>query len=137
MAGTRRVAARDKDIGQRVRVRRLEKGLSQTELAMRIGVSFQQVQKYENGRNRISASRLQRIAELLDVPITFFFEVAQTTSGDEPLAYLQKEGSLKLECRVSVVCPYYYHEGLGSTEPPTKPETILTGPGKKEKRAQE
>jgi transcriptional regulator with XRE-family HTH domain len=96
MAGPRRIAAHDKNIGQRVRVRRLEKGLSQTELGSRIGVTFQQVQKYENGTNRISAYRLQRIAELLNVPIAFFFDSVQTPSGDEPLAYLQKEGSLKL-----------------------------------------
>jgi transcriptional regulator with XRE-family HTH domain len=95
MAG-KRVAVRDKEIGLRVRALRLEKGLSQTQLATRIGVTFQQVQKYENGVNRISASRLQRIAELLDVPIPFFFEVAQTPSGDDPLAYLRNEGAVKL-----------------------------------------
>jgi transcriptional regulator with XRE-family HTH domain len=96
MVGPRRITAHDQNIGRRVRVRRLEKGLSQTELGNRIGVTFQQVQKYESGANRISAFRLQRIAELLNVPIAFFFESARTASGDEPLAYLQKEGSLRL-----------------------------------------
>src|SRR5262249_53727681 len=81
---------------KRVRVRRLEKGLSQTQLATKIGVTFQQVQKYENGVNRISASRLQRIAEILNVPITFFFDVTPARSGGAPFAYLQTEGSLKL-----------------------------------------
>jgi transcriptional regulator with XRE-family HTH domain len=96
MPVARRVVARDKEIGQRVRVRRLEKGMSQTEMGNQLGVTFQQVQKYENGVNRISASRLQRVAEVLDVPITFFFEIARTPSGNEPLAYLQTEGSMRL-----------------------------------------
>jgi len=61
-------------VGRRVRMRRLMLGLSQTELAERIGVTFQQVQKYEKGMNRISASRLQRVAHVLQVPVPFFFE---------------------------------------------------------------
>src|SRR3954470_5370752 len=70
----RRADSRDVDVGKRVRSRRVECGLSQTELANKIGVTFQQVQKYEKGVNRIGASRLQRIAEALEVPITFFFD---------------------------------------------------------------
>src|ERR1043166_8485002 len=70
----RRADSRDAEVGRRVRSRRLECRLSQTELADRIGVTFQQVQKYENGVNRIGAGRLQRISEALDVPITFFFD---------------------------------------------------------------
>jgi transcriptional regulator with XRE-family HTH domain len=69
----RRADARDGDVGRRVRTRRLEQKQSQTELADRIGVTFQQVQKYEKGVNRIGAGRLARIAEALDVPVTFFF----------------------------------------------------------------
>src|SRR5213595_3857744 len=69
----RRADARDAEVGRRVRSRRLECRLSQTELADRIGVTFQQVQKYEKGVNRIGAGRLQRISEALDVPISFFF----------------------------------------------------------------
>lgn len=69
----RRADGRDLDVGRRVRSRRLECGLSQTDLADRIGVTFQQVQKYEKGTNRIGAGRLQRISEALKVPITFFF----------------------------------------------------------------
>src|SRR6266705_3147392 len=63
---------RDAEIGKRIRARRLERGLSQTELGQRLGVTFQQVQKYEKGTNRVGAGRLQRVAEILDVPITFF-----------------------------------------------------------------
>src|SRR6266700_781564 len=69
----RRADGRDAEVGRRVRSRRLECRLSQTELADRIGVTFQQVQKYEKGVNRIGAGRLQRISEALEVPISFFF----------------------------------------------------------------
>jgi transcriptional regulator with XRE-family HTH domain len=69
----RRADSRDAEVGRRVRSRRLECSLSQTDLAEGIGVTFQQVQKYEKGVNRIGAGRLQRISEKLDVPITFFF----------------------------------------------------------------
>src|SRR5438477_12804607 len=70
----RRADNRDAEVGRRVRSRRLECRLSQTDLASRIGVTFQQVQKYEKGVNRIGAGRLQRISEALEVPITFFFD---------------------------------------------------------------
>ena len=71
---TRRADSRDAGVGLRVRSRRLERHLSQTELANLIGVTFQQVQKYERGVNRIGAGRLQRISEALEVPIMFFFD---------------------------------------------------------------
>ena len=60
-------------VGKRVRLRRLQLSLSQTELAQKLGLTFQQVQKYEKGTNRVSCSRLSEISEVLDVPITFFF----------------------------------------------------------------
>jgi transcriptional regulator with XRE-family HTH domain len=69
-------SATDRLVGGQMRARRLALGMSQTELAEAIGVSFQQVQKYEKGTNRISASRLQQIAEALQVPVPFFFEGA-------------------------------------------------------------
>ena len=72
----RRADSRDAEVGRRVRSRRLECRLSQTDLADKIGVTFQQVQKYEKGVNRIGAGRLQRISEALEVPITFFFDNA-------------------------------------------------------------
>jgi transcriptional regulator with XRE-family HTH domain len=61
-------------VGNRVRMRRIFLGLSQTKLGDALGIAFQQVQKYEKGTNRISASRLQHIAELLQVPVSFFFK---------------------------------------------------------------
>jgi transcriptional regulator with XRE-family HTH domain len=69
----RRSDKRDIEVGRRVRAFRLQKGLSQEKLADQLGVTFQQVQKYEKGTNRIAAGRLQRIAEILEIPITEFF----------------------------------------------------------------
>ncbi|MEP7031386.1 MAG: helix-turn-helix transcriptional regulator, partial [Pseudolabrys sp.] len=66
----------DKHVGSRVRMRRIMLGMSQTKLADAFDLTFQQVQKYEKGTNRISASRLQQIANTLQVPVTFFFEDA-------------------------------------------------------------
>src|SRR5690349_16747600 len=64
----------DKHVGSRVRMRRLMLGLSQGKLADGLGLTFQQVQKYEKGMNRIGASRLQHVASILQVPVAFFFE---------------------------------------------------------------
>ena len=64
----------DIEMGRRISLRRVEIGLSQSELGEKLGVSFQQVQKYEKGVNRVGASRLQLIAEALGVDVTFFYE---------------------------------------------------------------
>jgi transcriptional regulator with XRE-family HTH domain len=64
----------DKQVGVRVRMQRLTLDMSQQKLAADLGVSFQQVQKYEKGVNRIGAGRLRQLAEILQVPITFFYE---------------------------------------------------------------
>ncbi|MEI1246799.1 helix-turn-helix domain-containing protein [Rhizobium aouanii] len=61
-------------VGNRVRVRRKTLGMTQNGLAELLGITFQQIQKYEKGTNRIGASRLQRISEILRVPVGFFFE---------------------------------------------------------------
>ena len=66
----------DQQVGSRLRMRRLMLNLSQTDLADGLGLRFQQVQKYEKGMNRIGAGRLQQIAHILQVPVTFFFETA-------------------------------------------------------------
>jgi transcriptional regulator with XRE-family HTH domain len=73
----------DKRIGSRVRMQRNLVGISQTKLAEALGVTFQQVQKYENGANRISASRLPEIARILRVSPTYFFE-GIPGQGDDP-----------------------------------------------------
>lgn len=64
----------DVHVGSRVRMRRFLVGMSQGKLAEQLGVTFQQVQKYEKGTSRISASRLQTIARVFEVPVGFFFE---------------------------------------------------------------
>lgn len=74
MNDERAANAIDRKLGQRVRTRRLEIGMSQEKLAELLGVTFQQVQKYEKGVNRIAASRLHDIAASLDMPIAKFFE---------------------------------------------------------------
>ena len=66
----------DKHVGSRVRMRRMMLSMSQEKLADAIGLTFQQVQKYEKGTNRMGSSRLQQIANTLQVPVTFFFEGA-------------------------------------------------------------
>ena len=70
----------DRHVGARVRMRRLMVGYSQSKLAESLSVTFQQVQKYEKGANRIGASRLQQLARVLDVPPSFFFEGAPTVT---------------------------------------------------------
>ena len=64
----------DKHVGARVRTRRLMLDMSQTALGDALGLTFQQVQKYEKGTNRIGASRLQHISQILQVPVEFFFQ---------------------------------------------------------------
>ncbi len=71
----------DRQVGIRVRMRRLTLEMSQQELAAGLGVSFQQLQKYEKGDNRIGAGRLHRLAEILHVPVSFFFEDFSAPGG--------------------------------------------------------
>jgi transcriptional regulator with XRE-family HTH domain len=66
----------DKHVGSRVRMRRMMLSMSQEKLGDALGLTFQQVQKYEKGTNRIGASRLQQIAQILQVQVSFFFEGA-------------------------------------------------------------
>jgi transcriptional regulator with XRE-family HTH domain len=63
----------DENIGKRLKLRRLQLGLSEESLGLALGVTFEQVQKYETGNDRIEVARLQQIAEILNVPILFFF----------------------------------------------------------------
>ena len=75
---------RDTEIGKRIRALRLERGLSQTELGNLLGVTFQQIQKYEKGANRVGASRLTQISGVLGVPLPTLFE--GTPSAGQPMA---------------------------------------------------
>jgi transcriptional regulator with XRE-family HTH domain len=78
---TRSITPADNLVGQKVRVFRIAHGLTQAELAQAIGVTFQQVQKYENGANRIGSARLARIADTLGVPVARFFEDSETLAA--------------------------------------------------------
>ena len=71
----------DKHVGSRVRMRRIMLGMSQGKLGDAFDLTFQQVQKYEKGTNRISASRLQQMSNILQVPVPFFFEGAPHVPG--------------------------------------------------------
>lgn len=74
----------DVHVGKRVRHRRWLVGMTQQQLAEKVGIKFQQIQKYETGANRISASRLWDIAEALEVPVSFFFEgLEESTKSDD------------------------------------------------------
>ena len=88
----------DKHVGARVRMRRLLVGMSQEKLGTALGVSFQQVQKYEKGTNRIGAGRLQEIAKILKVPVSFFFSNGNggSSGGDDTFSLLETAYSLRL-----------------------------------------
>ena len=92
----RRATAEDVAIGQKLRALRLDGGLSQGDLAGQVGVTFQQLQKYEKGVNRISAGRLVRIAAALDVPVTAFYDAAAGRKRGERFAYLRSAGAVRL-----------------------------------------
>lgn len=78
----------DVHVGSRIRLRRNMLGMSQEKLGEHLGITFQQIQKYEKGTNRVGASRLQAIASILNVPVSFFFEDApgQEHEGQRGLA---------------------------------------------------
>jgi transcriptional regulator with XRE-family HTH domain len=92
----RAVGKADTELGKRIRLRRVEQHISQTELGDKLGVSFQQVQKYEKGVNRVGASRLQQIAAALDVPITFFYSGDGKAREVESLLFIDSSFSLRL-----------------------------------------
>ena len=73
----------DKHVGSRVRMRRMMLSMSQEKLGGALGLTFQQVQKYEKGTNRIGASRLQHISHILQVPVAFFFKGAPAVQQNE------------------------------------------------------
>jgi len=72
----------DKYVGSRVRMRRIMLGMSQEKLGEALGLTFQQIQKYEKGTNRVGASRIQQISDILQVPVSFLFEGGPTSSSN-------------------------------------------------------
>lgn len=82
----------DQHVGHRIRLRRRILGKTQKDLAAAVGIKFQQIQKYETGTNRVSASRLWEIAHTLDVPVAYFFDgLRDDTSGDPSPEYDERE----------------------------------------------
>jgi transcriptional regulator with XRE-family HTH domain len=96
----------DIELGKRIRLRRVEQHISQAELGDKLGVSFQQVQKYEKGVNRVGAARLQQIATALDVPVTFFYEGDGKAREVESLLFLDSAFSLSGPTAGSRIRPY-------------------------------
>ena len=89
-----RIAKRvDEHVGERIRSRRAELGLTQEQLASALGISYQQVQKYETGANRVSAGRLYEVAMRLGMDVSYFFEGLEPTSMSEPLEHGGKHRS--------------------------------------------
>jgi transcriptional regulator with XRE-family HTH domain len=93
----------DVEVGHRIRLERLARGLSQTALANQLGVTFQQVQKYEKGVNRVGAGRLTKIAEVLGVPVGMFFSGKEILDSEKaaageasPLKLLTVSGAFRL-----------------------------------------
>jgi len=89
----------DAHVGKRVRHRRWLVGMTQQQLADRVGIKFQQIQKYETGMNRVSASRLWDIAAALEVPIAYFFDGLDSAQARAPAAqgdYLADKEALEL-----------------------------------------
>lgn len=82
----------DIHVGGRVRARRAFLGMSQTKLGLAVGLTFQQIQKYERGANRIGSSRLYQFAGILDVPVSFFFEGVDEAVTEADLAPGMSDG---------------------------------------------
>lgn len=99
---TRSPDPRDREVGQRIRAQRLISRMSQEELGERVGITFQQIQKYEKGTNRVSAGRLIRISEILGVPVSFFLEGAEHNPAraneqiNTALSFLKTAGAVRL-----------------------------------------
>jgi transcriptional regulator with XRE-family HTH domain len=119
-------------VGSRIRVFRIHRRMSQTELAEQIGVTFQQVQKYEKGTNRIGASRLSRIATILGISIAELFETSDEEAGDSALLFrlLAEPGALRvLKAYTRTSDPRVRHsiaelvEGIANSQPVKKSPT--------------
>ena len=82
----------DKHVGARLRMRRMLVGMSQEKLGQSVGITFQQVQKYEKGTNRVSASRMHQIGQVLGVPVEYFYEGAPSVEGG-PAGFAESPGA--------------------------------------------
>jgi transcriptional regulator with XRE-family HTH domain len=94
----------DVHVGRRIRTRRLLLGMNQETLAAHLGLTFQQVQKYEKGANRVSASRLSQLAEVLRVPVGFFFAELRDNGAQGSPASARQERLEKPEMLEFIRC---------------------------------
>jgi transcriptional regulator with XRE-family HTH domain len=106
-----RANAADRQVGARIRERRVMMGLSQQQLARMVGVTYQQAHKYERGLNRISAGRLFEIAQVLDVPVSFFFE-GLASAADQQEASPRQRMCLELARNFAMIDNEKHQEAL-------------------------
>ena len=97
----------DVHVGKRIRMRRLLLGMNQETLANALGLTFQQVQKYEGGANRVSASRLKQVSEILDVPIQFFFADLQTNDAGQSAEEREWQEQMERPETIELIRLYY------------------------------
>jgi len=95
--GSRRANPVDVHVGSRVRLRRMLLGMSQEKLGEHLGLTFQQIQKYEKGINRIGASRLFDLSRVLAVPVQFFYEELPVSAGDGASGFAEQPESYAVE----------------------------------------
>jgi transcriptional regulator with XRE-family HTH domain len=98
LQGSRKTDPYDREIALRVRTLRISRRMSQGDLGERLGITFQQVQKYEKGANRIGAGRLQHIAEIFEVPVAALFGASRREgrAGVDPFEGLRTPGAVQL-----------------------------------------
>lgn len=94
-------------VGQRLRHRRWLNGMTQQQLATAVGIKFQQIQKYESGANRISASRLWDLSRALDVPISYFFDGYGDIDANEPMESTIEPSVMSAKETVDLIRAYY------------------------------
>lgn len=97
----------DVHVGKRIRQRRWLAGMTQQRLAELVGIKFQQIQKYETGANRVSASRLWDIADALDVDVSFFFDGLKSEDGSERSAATMPDDMMGDKEAMDLVRSYY------------------------------
>jgi transcriptional regulator with XRE-family HTH domain len=111
---TRETTPRDVDIGRRIRIRRIEIGLSQGALGAALGLTFQQIQKYERGANRVAVNRLDQIATTLKVSIAYFFDAkdAPPPAGFLGEALVERDAVQLVRAFASIEDPRHRHAVL-------------------------
>jgi transcriptional regulator with XRE-family HTH domain len=142
MMSTRMPDPLDAMVGAKIRIFRIHRRISQTDLAEQIGVTFQQVQKYEKGTNRVGASRLSRIAAVLGISVGELFEPSGGKSDDEmsPFRLLAEPGALRvLKAYTRTTDPHLRRviaelvEGIADQSPLTKSPNSRSAGGKRRK----